>query len=109
MLQYLCTGQDWGKITRGGGLGGHGLDLPGTPWVCLHKGHKVGDTVEDVIWVKMQDPIILDDSGGHHDLHLADTSVHRVPRQLGLKNREQVAPSVQGRLPVPVLEPVANR
>ena len=55
------------------------------------KGHKVGDTVEDVIWVKVQDPIILDDSGGHDDLHLAGTSVHRVPRQLGLKNREQVA------------------
>ena len=91
MLQYLCTGQDWGKITRGGGLGGHGLDLPGTPWVCLHEGHKVGDAVEQVIWVKVQDPIILDDSGGHDDLHLAGTSVHRVPRQLGLKNREQVA------------------
>ena len=73
----------------------------------LHKGHKVGDTVEDVIWVKVQDPIILDDSGGHDDLHLAGTSVHRVPRQLGLKNREQVAPGVQGRLPVPVPEPVA--
>ena len=75
--------------------------------MCLHEGHKVGDAVEQVIWVKVQDPIILDDSGGHHDLHLADTSVHRVPRQLGLKNREQVAPGVQGRQPVPVLEPVA--
>ena len=79
------------KFTREGDLGGHGLDLPGTPWVCLHEGHKVGDTVEQVVGVKVQDPIILNDSGGHDDLHLADTSVHRVPRQLGLKNREQVA------------------
>ena len=51
------------KSTRGGDIRGHGLDLPGTPWVCPHECHKVGDAVEQVIWVKVQDPIILDDSG----------------------------------------------
>ena len=63
----LDVGQDWGKkevkSSRGCDIRSHGLDLPGTPWVVPHECHEVGNAVEQVIWVKVQAPIILDDSG----------------------------------------------
>ena len=110
LIQYLCThGQEWGKCT-GGRQGildhcGHGLDLPGTPWVGHRKGHKIGQTSMEVVWPKVQDPIILNNSGGHHCLHLADDAVHWIPRQLGLERWEQVTPSVQGGGLVPPSQP----
>ena len=51
------------KSGRGCDIRSHGLDLPGTPWVVPHECHQVGNAVEQVIWVKVQAPIILDDSG----------------------------------------------
>ena len=57
------TGEKEVKSGRGCDIRSHGLDLPGTPWVVPHECHQVGNAVEKVIWVKVQAPIILDDSG----------------------------------------------
>ena len=51
------------KSGRGCDIRGHGLDLPGTPWVVPHECHQVADTVEEVIWMKAKVPIVLDNPG----------------------------------------------
>ena len=83
-----------------------GLDLPGTPRVGHREGHQVAQTSMKVVWLKVQDPVVLNSSGGGHCLHLADDAVHWIPSQLWLEGGEQVAPGVQGRRPVLSSQPV---
>ena len=70
------------------------------------EGHQVAQTSMKVVWLKVQDPVVLNSSGGGHCLHLADDAVHWIPSQLWLEGGEQVAPGVQGRRPVLSSQPV---